>query len=274
PTAHGAFERVRFPPRRADGDDDGASHVSAVSRVPPGRPPASPVPSGSRRVARDGRGVRGGERRERERGGGGHRRSARPSASRQTSWTIRHEQEGRRDRRRGQGELPGLGCAPRALAAQRRFGSGDNFELVEVDGDGLGDDGPSRSSSSGPWRSRPAENRSRGAPYPLEIAAGLAKKPSRGSKDDGGLALAASAAAVISPGKTRAAAGEDDIRPSSTGLAPAASPPAVAVAPRRPGLVPLERLSSWPPAASNLGPVLPVLRAAPTSGSSRIRSAG
>jgi len=55
-----------------------------------------------------------------------------------------HEQEGRRDRRRGQGELPGLGCAPRALAAQRRFGSGDNFELVEVDGDGLGDDGPSR----------------------------------------------------------------------------------------------------------------------------------
>ncbi|EJK68401.1 hypothetical protein THAOC_10422 [Thalassiosira oceanica] len=76
---------------------------------------------------------------------------------------------------------------------------------------------------------------------------------------------AASAAAVISPGKTRAAAGEDDIRPSSTGLAPAASPPAVAVAPRRPGLVPLERLSFWPRAASNLGPVL---RAAPTSGSS------
>ncbi|EJK57096.1 hypothetical protein THAOC_22898, partial [Thalassiosira oceanica] len=77
---------------------------------------------------------------------GGHTGSARPSASRPTSWTISlmHEQEGRRDRRRGQGELPGLGCAPRALAAQRRFGSGDNFELVEVDGDGLGDDGPSR----------------------------------------------------------------------------------------------------------------------------------
>jgi len=105
--------------------------------------PAGPPRRGGR-AARDGRGVRGGERRERERGGGGHRRSARPSASRQTSWTIRHEQEGRRDRRRGQGELPGLGCAPRALAAQRRFGSGDNFELVEVDGDGLGDDGPSR----------------------------------------------------------------------------------------------------------------------------------
>ncbi|EJK75356.1 hypothetical protein THAOC_02921, partial [Thalassiosira oceanica] len=251
--------RRRPPTGRLSGSDSPLAALTATTTAPrTSRPcPASlqgvlpPRPSrpDHERVARDGRGVRGGERRERERGGG-------------------------------------LGCAPRALAAQRRFGSGDNFELVEVDGDGLGDDGPSRLLSqldiglraepipllqlktyiSFPKRRSGRSSRACRVSHSSDRAAvarsrHLAQVPFERRPDDGGLALAASAA-VISPGKTRAAAGEDDIRPSSTGLAPAASPPAVAVAPRRPGLVPLERLSSWPPAASNLGPVL---RAAPTA---------
>ncbi|EJK57155.1 hypothetical protein THAOC_22833, partial [Thalassiosira oceanica] len=132
------------------------------------------------------------------------------------------------------------------------------------------------SSSSGPWRRRPAENRSRGAPYPLEIFIArqnaavvpsvVAVSPPRVERrpDDGGLALAASAAAVISPG-------EDEGR-GGGGRHPSL------VHRTRPGGVTAHRsrcaAPSWSrpfgalvllaPAASNLGPVL---RAAPTSSS-------
>ncbi|EJK68287.1 hypothetical protein THAOC_10547 [Thalassiosira oceanica] len=232
-------------------------------------PPRPSRPDHERVAPVSGRGVRGGEQRERERGGGGHRWTycARPSASRPTSWTISlmHEQEGpagpptrtrRTARPRVRSEGP-RGAAPVRLGGQLRAGRGGRRRprgrrAVEVavtarywtpsraDTPPPAQDVhlipqatigaelsrvPREPQFSGPWRSRPAENRSRGAPYPLEIVIArqnaavvppvVAVSPPRVERrpDDGGLALAASAAAVISPGKTRAAAGEDDTVP-------------------------------------------------------------